>query len=152
MAIIRKRFKLIVVLAILCIATAALAQGLIKGFDRTNRRTVAVNVDAFGNLFTGAWMDAPVDDDSNTACANLAAASTAYTLPAAGHAYTVCCSGNTCYLMCGAAPTAGTAANQHFVQISAGSCLKMRLAGPVCDHIAPAAVGQICFTHHIPAM
>jgi hypothetical protein len=139
----RNRIKLLVVSIILLIGGAVLAQGLIKGFDRVNRQTVAVNVDALGNLLLGA-ASATVDDDCTTCCQAIAGVSTNYALPAAG-TYKISVNGNTASVLCGAAPVATTAVNGHFVQISSGSKFEGRLTGPICAHIAAGAGGQICF-------
>ncbi len=144
----RKRLKLFVIGICLLIAGVVFAQGLIKGFDRGNRRTVAVNVDAFGNLFLSS-MSASSDDDCTTCCAALTNASVNHNVTG-GHYYTVTANGNTAYLLCGAAPTATTAVNGHFTVIPAGQSRKIRLTGPICAHIATVTAGSICFEHHVP--
>lgn len=94
-----------------------------------------------------------LDDDRVTGSVALSNVEADYTLPETTEGtimYTmVCAYGNDAYLRCGAAPVAATtAAGGYTFRVADGQCLgPLRLTGPVCSHIATAAVGHIVFMH-----
>jgi hypothetical protein len=96
--------------------------------------------------------DQKVDDRSTTACVAITAASANYTLPKAGAYYYLIATGNTAYILCGAAGVnATTAVNGHNVTIPEGVWTPpIRLVGPVCDVVGASDAGQLCFIYLDP--
>ena len=148
--------SLIALFATLAVVVGGVAlANVISGWDSTNSKPVAVKVSSTGEVYTtggSIYADAIIDDDEIDNCDDLDTSSEQYTLPAANDYYLVCVTGNTASVLCGTNPTATTAKNGHFIKIPSGACVKMRLAGTKCAHIAPSAAGEICYVQFNSAL
>lgn len=161
MAIIRRnKHWLLAALIVLFPVAVWAADSLMAGEDNSaNTMTGSIGYDR-PSCWDGTYWDrlscgankehGLADDDSITNCTALAASSTDYTLPTAGDYYEVRTTGNCASILCGATPTATSAANGHFIKVCDGVPFRGRLTGPVCAHIAPSAAGEICFVHLVP--
>lgn len=126
-----------------------------NGTQRVTIATDDVNQAAINAAVTALETDgdtymlfhADLDDDATGNCVAITAGDVDFALPTAGDVYCVSTSGNTAFLLCGAAPAVDhTVGNfSFFVQEGATKC--RILTGPNCAVIGVAAAGFICFEH-----
>jgi len=114
------------------------------------RTTLASNDPAVVQLNKNPW--AKLDDDATGNCVAITAGSVNFNIPTVGDWYTMQAVGNTAYVACGAAPTAGTTIGNFSIMVPSGGKVSGPLTGPKCAVIGTVATGFLCFLHRNSAL